>query len=610
MSQSAVDTPLQILQSTFGYRDFRGQQREIIDHMVGGGDALVLMPTGGGKSLCYQIPAIARPGVGIVVSPLIALMQDQVHALRQLGIRAAYLNSTLGPSQSYRTEQEVAGGEFDLVYVAPERLVTPRFLHLLERTQLALFAIDEAHCVSQWGHDFRQDYLRLAVLHERFSQVPRIACTATADQITRQDITHRLGLENAQLFVGGFDRPNIRYTVTPKHNGRQQLLRFIESHHVGDSGIIYCMTRRRVEQTASWLSDQGRVVLPYHAGLDHRVRHDHLQRFRHEEAVIVVATIAFGMGIDKPDVRFVVHLDVPKSLEAYYQETGRAGRDGLPASAWMTYGLADAIQLRQLLNRSDADEQHRRIELEKLNAMLGYCETVRCRRDVLLRHFGQSQLTSCGNCDTCMEPIQTWDATVAAQKALSCVYRTDQKFGAGYLSDVLIGTDDQRIRDFGHDRTSTFGIGTQLTRSQWLSVYRQLVAAGLLCVDSAHGSLLLTHAATDVLKGNQRVSLRQDPVPTRKVKPRVAKQRRLETQGVLCDPADRKLFDDLRAKRLELARAQNVPPYVVFHDATLLEIARLKPNGLDQLAQISGVGQKKLEKYGLVLLETIRHSTC
>ena len=604
MQTTSTDLPLRILQSTFGYHCFRGPQRDIVQHVTGGGDALVLMPTGGGKSLCYQIPAIARSGVGIVVSPLIALMQDQVNALRQLGVRAALINSSLSPQEAYDVEQRVPHGEFDLVYVAPERLTTDRFLQLLDRTPLALFAIDEAHCVSQWGHDFRQDYLQLAVLGDRYPGVPRIACTATADGPTRRDIVKRLGLQHAKLFVSGFDRPNIQYSVVPKQNGRQQLLRFVQAGHAANSGIVYCMTRRKVEETARWLADHNLNALPYHAGLDRVMRQQHLHRFLNEEAVIVVATIAFGMGIDKPDVRFVCHLDVPKSLESYYQETGRAGRDGLPADAWMTYGFADAVQLRQLVVRSEADESHKRLEHQKLNALLGFCETTECRRHVLLRYFGDQPPGRCDNCDTCLRPVEAWDGTVAAQKALSCVYRTDQRFGAGYLTGVLLGDDDGRIRSFGHDHITTFGVGKDLSKKQWLSVFRQLVAAGLLTVDCEHGSLQLTAEANSVLKGQRQIHFRQDPTPTRTAK--TSKPPRSDVRRSLTDPTDVRLFESLRAKRLELATAQNVPPYVIFHDATLLEMVRVKPQQTDELVEISGVGETKLKRYGQAFIETIR----
>jgi len=605
MASDSPERLLEVLRSTFGYHEFRGQQRAIIQHVVAGGDALVLMPTGGGKSLCYQIPAIVRNGVAIIVSPLIALMQDQVNALRQLGVRATFINSSLTPQDAYRIERQIPETKYDIVYVAPERLVTPRFLDLLQRTPLALFAIDEAHCVSQWGHDFRQDYLQLTVLHEQFSQIPRIACTATADVTTRRDIVKRLHLNQAKLFISGFDRPNIRYAVTPKRNGRQQLLRFIETEHSGDCGIVYCMTRRRVDDTAAWLVQQGIPALPYHAGLDSAIRQTHLHRFLNEDGIVVVATIAFGMGIDKPDVRYVAHLDVPKSLESYYQETGRAGRDGLPANAWMSYGFADAVQLRQLLDRSEADDHHKLVEQQKLNALLGYCETAQCRRCVLLRYFDDEPSADCGNCDTCLQPVETWNGTVTAQKALSCIYRTDQRFGSGYIAKVLLGEVDERIQRFGHDQISTFGIGKELSKTQWLSVFRQLVAAGMLTVDLEHGSLRLTEPACDVLKGKSQVQFRTDPTPTRSKKSKSSRSKRPDIQRTLTDPFDKQLFESLRAKRLELAREYNVPPYVIFHDTTLLEMVQMKPQQSDELATITGVGQTKLQRYGQLFIDTI-----
>lgn len=603
-----MSRPLEILRTVFGFHEFRDPQQSIIDQLIRGGDALVLMPTGGGKSLCYQIPAMIRNGVGVVVSPLIALMQDQVNALRQLGVRAAFINSALSGAEAYRVEQQLPRGDLDLIYVAPERLMTPRFLDLMTRSPLALFAIDEAHCVSQWGHDFRQDYLQLTVLHERFPHVPRIACTATADAATRRDIVQRLALESARQFVSGFDRPNIRYSVTPKRNGRQQLLRFIESEHQNHCGIVYCMTRRRVDDTAAWLAQQGLKTLPYHAGLDRHARGEHLRRFLNEDGLVIVATIAFGMGIDKPDVRFVAHLDVPKSLESYYQETGRAGRDGLPADAWMSYGFADAVQLRQLLARSDADEQHKRLEQQKLNSLLGYCETVDCRRGVLMRYFGDQVSESCQNCDTCLQPVETWDGTVAVQKALSCVYRTEQRFGSGYISSVLLGSSDERVQRLGHDRISTFGIGKELTKTGWHSVFRQLVALGILTVDDEHGSLQLTESAGDVLKGKRHIQLRTDPTPSRSKKSTATKPKRSNIEIDLTNPDDKQLFEALRTTRLELAHQHKVPPYVIFHDATLLEMVHVKPKHLDEFATISGVGRTKLDRYGEIFIETIHRA--
>lgn len=593
--------PLEVLRTVFGFASFRGQQAEIIDHVNAGGDALVLMPTGGGKSLCYQIPALCRPGTAIVVSPLIALMQDQVEALRQRGVAAAALNSTLSFSEAMQVERAMRAGELDLVYVAPERLLTDGFLSLLDGCELALFAIDEAHCVSQWGHDFRPEYLQLSQLHDRFPMIPRIALTATADGPTRRDILERLGLGAGRVFVAGFDRPNIRYQVTPKRNPRAQLLGFLEDHR-GDSGIVYCLSRGKVEETAKWLSEQGYTALPYHAGLDKAVRARHQDRFLKEDGIVMVATIAFGMGIDKPDVRFVVHLDLPKSLEAYYQETGRAGRDGLPSDAWMLYGFQDVMKLRQLAEASAAPERQRRIERHKLDALLGYCETTRCRRRVLLDYFGETGDGPCGNCDTCLEPVESFDGTVAAQQALSCVYRTGQRFGAGHVIDVLVGSDTERIRHLDHDKLSTFGIGRDRSRDEWRSIFRQLVALGLLVVDvEGHGGLHLGEECRAVLRGERRIELRRDE--TRR---RGAKANRAEaTRAIFEHPEDDRLFHALRACRAELARQQGVPPYVIFHDSTLAEMARLRPRDRRAFATLAGVGQAKLERYADAFLAVI-----
>jgi len=594
--------PLQLLRSVFGYDSFRSEQEAIIQHVIAGGDALVLMPTGGGKSLCYQIPAMIRPGVGVVVSPLIALMQDQVSALMQLGVRAAFLNSSLTPQSARQVEQRMLRGDLDLVYVAPERLMSPRFLQLLEQSRLALFAIDEAHCVSRWGHDFRPEYLQLAILHERFPQVPRIALTATADEPTRREIIQQLGLSQARIFVTGFDRPNICYRVVLKQNAKAQLRDFLKAEHPDDAGIVYCLSRAKVEETADWLAGQGWKAFPYHAGLDTQLRQRYQDRFLREEGVIMVATVAFGMGIDKPNVRFVAHLDLPKSLEAYYQETGRAGRDGLPATAWMTYGLGDVVALRQILANSDADEQFKRLEQHKLNAMLGYCETPTCRRQVLLSYFGERLVAPCGNCDTCLEPVETWEGTVAAQKALSCVYRTGQRFGAGYLVDVLLGKATERMSRFRHDKLSTFGIGTELSQAQWYSVFRQLVAAGLLTVDiEGHGGLQLTPESWAVLKGQRKIRFRKDPAP-RKNPPRPSEPTRRSTFE---DPSSQTLWEALRACRLQLAREQGVPPYVIFYDNTLLEMIRYRPRCLEDLGRLSGIGKVKLERYGRAFLEVL-----
>ncbi|MCG5524373.1 DNA helicase RecQ [Ectothiorhodospira haloalkaliphila] len=596
------DQPLDILRSTFGYEQFRPPQDQVIDTLMQGGDALVLMPTGGGKSLCYQIPAMALPGTGVVVSPLIALMQDQVAALRQAGVRAAYLNSTLHWEEVQEVERDLLRGELDLLYVAPERLLNERTLALLKRARISLFAIDEAHCVSQWGHDFRPEYIKLSLLAEHWPDIPRIALTATADERTRQEIRQRLGLDQARVFISGFDRPNIRYRITQSSsNARRDLLRFIEQTHPDEAGIVYCLSRKRVEEIADWLCDQGLTALPYHAGLSAQVREAHQRRFLNEEGVIVVATIAFGMGIDKPNVRFVAHLNLPKSIEAYYQETGRAGRDGLPADAWMSYGLQDVITLRQMVDSSEADESHKRVERHKLDAMLGLCEMTTCRRQALLSYFGETESEPCGNCDTCLEPPETWDATVPAQKALSCVHRTGQRFGVNYLVDVLRGKDDARIKQFGHDRVSVFGIGSDLGVNEWKGIFRQMIARGLLTVDlEGHGGLHLNEACRPVLRGEMQLMLRKEVRPSRA--PR--EPRRTAAAG-LDSPEDQRLFEALRACRRRLADDQGVPPYVVFHDATLMEMAEMRPESLRAMAAISGVGERKLEAYGEEFLEVV-----
>jgi ATP-dependent DNA helicase RecQ len=603
--QSPADpspTPRAVLKQVFGYDTFRGHQAAAIEHVVAGGDALVLMPTGSGKSICYQVPALCRPGVAIVVSPLIALMQNQVAALRQLGVRAAALHSNLHWSDLDETQGQLAAGALDLVYVAPERLIMPSFLDLLARCRIALFAIDEAHCVSQWGHDFRPDYRQLAILHERFPRVPRIALTATADAPTRRDIQRQLVLEDARVFIAGFDRPNITYRVVPKNDAKAQLASFIAAHP-GDAGIVYCMTRRKVEETAAWLAARGVAALPYHAGLDAGTRSANQARFLDEEGLVMVATVAFGMGIDKSNVRFVAHLDLPKSLEAYYQETGRAGRDGLPATAWMSYGLADVVLLRQLLEASASDDARKQVERAKLSAMLGYCETARCRRQVLLTYFGEDLPAPCGNCDTCREPVATWDATTAAQKALSAVYRTGQRFGTEHLIDVLRGAATEKVARHGHDRLKTYGVGTELARREWQSVFRQLIAHGYLGVDSeGHGSLSLTETARAVLQGARTVELRHDGTPAR---PAGRRAKPAPSDGALVGH-DQALFEALKGLRLELARAQGMPPYVIFHDSTLRAIVERRPRDLAALAEIPGVGRSKLERYGARFLAVVR----
>ena len=593
----------------FGYAAFRGPQEDIVGHVAAGGDCLVLMPTGGGKSLCYQIPALLRPGTGIVVSPLIALMQDQVSALREAGVRAAFLNSSLSAADAAAVERGLAAGDYDLLYVAPERLLMPRFLAQLERlhatARLALFAIDEAHCVSQWGHDFRPEYMQLSQLHERFPGVPRIALTATADRVTRDEIVQRLGLADARQFVASFDRPNIRYRIVEKANARAQLFAFLRAEHRGEAGIVYCLSRRKVEETAAWLTEQGLAALPYHAGMDAAARNLHQARFQREEGIVMVATIAFGMGIDKPDVRFVAHLDLPKSIEGYYQETGRAGRDGLPADAWMAYGLGDVVNQRRMIDASTAEAQFKRIASAKLDALLGLCEASSCRRVRLLAYFDEAS-APCGNCDVCLEPPQVWDGTVAAQKALSCVYRTGQRFGAVHLVDVLLGKDTERVQQWGHQSLSTFGIGKELDEKVWRTVFRQLVAQGLLDVDHAgHGSLRLTEASRAVLTGEQTVHLRQTPAG----KPKAAAKRPAAPgagRGAELDPAADRLWQRLREWRAGVAKEHGVPTYVVFHDATLAELARSRPTTEAGLAQISGIGTRKLERYGAALLELLR----
>ena len=560
---------------------------------------LVLMPTGGGKSLCYQLPALLREGTALVVSPLIALMQDQVVALRQLGVRAAFLNSTLDAREAAAAERALREGALDLLYVAPERLMMPRMLELLEQSRISLFAIDEAHCVSQWGHDFRPEYLQLSVLHERFPAVPRIALTATADMQTRAEIRQRLALDDARVFVSSFDRPNIRYTIVGKNDARQQLLRFIRDTHAGEAGIVYCLSRRKVDETAAWLATQKITALPYHAGMDATARNKHQARFQREDGIVMVATIAFGMGIDKPDVRFVAHLDLPKSIEGYYQETGRAGRDGAPADAWMAYGLGDVVQQRRMIEQSEGSEEYRRVSFAKLEALLGLCETASCRRVRLLDYFGEAS-APCGNCDTCLEPPQTWDATDAARKALSCIFRTGQRFGARHLIDVLRGTATQRVDQWGHEKLSVFGIGAALDEATWRDVFRQLVTLGLARPDhAAFGALRLTEDSRPVLKGEQRIDMRR-------MSARKGKLERVRRKAGDLSDADASLLERLRTWRSGEAREQSVPAYVIFHDATLTAIAAARPQSLEDLSTIHGVGTRKLERYGPALLALLR----
>ncbi|RJG05141.1 DNA helicase RecQ [Noviherbaspirillum cavernae] len=586
---------LHVLQTVFGYPAFRGQQAEIVDHVAQGGDALVLMPTGGGKSLCYQIPSLVRDGVGVVISPLIALMQDQVDALAELGVRAAFLNSTQSFDQAMRTERRVRTGDLDLLYVAPERLMTPRCLELLQASNIALFAIDEAHCVSQWGHDFRPEYIKLSVLHERFPQVPRIALTATADPQTRAEIAHNLQLDDALQFVSSFDRPNIRYQIVEKANGRKQVLDFIKEEHAGDAGVVYCLSRKKVEETAEFLRAHGVAALPYHAGMDIATRSANQSRFLREDGIVMVATIAFGMGIDKPDVRFVAHLDLPKSIEGYYQETGRAGRDGAPANAWMAYGLQDVVQQRRMIDESEADENFKRVQTAKLDAMLGLCETLSCRRVRLLDYFGQES-APCGNCDSCLNPPVSFDGSVQVQKLLSSIYRVDQRFGAGHVIDVLRGIDSDKVKQWRHDKLSTFGVGSDISEAEWRAILRQAIALGLVQIDhDAYGSLKLTEQARPVLRGEQKVQLRQYQKPARPKRQAVRAKGYVESELSATEQA---VFEKLRWWRVETARKHNVPAYVIFHDATMREIAKLKPGSLDDLRNVSGVGEKKLETYG------------
>ncbi len=605
-------SPERILREVFGYPQFRAPQGAIIDHVARGGDALVLMPTGGGKSLCYQIPALVRPGLAVVVSPLIALMQDQVAALKEAGVRAEALNSALDWQEAQRIEQRVRAGELDLLYLAPERLLTERCLELLGSVPLSLIAIDEAHCVSQWGHDFRPEYIQLSVLARRFPGVPRVALTATADEQTRAEIIARLELGAARVFISSFDRPNIRYRISEKDNPRRQLLEFLKSEHEGDAGIIYCLSRASVDATAAWLSGQGVRALAYHAGLDARTREDHQRRFIREEGIVMVATIAFGMGIDKPDVRFVAHLDLPKSIEGYYQETGRAGRDGLPADAWLVYGLADIVQLRRMIETSDGAESYRRVSSAKLDAMVGLCEGSGCRRVRLLDYFGEAA-AACGNCDNCLEPPAQWDGTRAAQMLLSCIYRIGQasgvSFGAQHLIDVLRGKSTPRVRDYGHERLSTFGIGAQLEEVQWRAVVRQLVMQRLLQVDHDQFNVLkLLPASREVLKGERQLILRRSAAKA----PRRARagapgsgQGRAKESAMLAG-ARLPLYEALREWRRVTAREHNVPAYTVFHDTTLAEIARRLPQSAAQLRGVAGVGEAKLARYGVALLDLVR----
>ncbi len=597
------NTPLKILKSVFGYNKFRGQQEEIVNHIISGKSALVLMPTGGGKSICYQVPALYLDGLTIVVSPLIALMQDQVSALKELGVKAAAINSAMSAKEVYDTKNSIKNGELKLLYVAPERLLSVDFMCFLSDIKIALFAIDEAHCVSQWGHDFRPVYVQLAMLSEQFPNTPRLALTATADIPTRKDIIEKLHLQNSKIFISSFDRPNIHYTICESNNSKKQLLDFIKQNHQKDSGIVYCISRKKVEDTYEWLKDEGFDVLPYHAGMDNKAREKNLDKFLLNDGVIMVATIAFGMGINKPDVRFVAHLNIPKNIEAYYQETGRAGRDGLPANAWMAYGLSDVAMQRSFIEDGNANENQKRIETQKLSALLGLCEASSCRRQILLNYFGDN-CTPCGNCDICQNPPESFDGTIAAQKAISAAYRSEQRFGVGYLIDLLLGKDDERIKSFRHNQLSVFGIGKEFSKQEWQSIFRQLIAMNFLKADiEGHGGLHITAEGQKFLREKSKINLRKMAAKTKTKKEKSSKT----SSAIKLDSDDENnLFAQLKAKRLEIAKENKLPPYIIFHDKTLLEMAKLKPKNEDEMRKITGVGEAKFKHYGEVFLRVIK----